>query len=248
MTMNILLTNDDGIFAPGLWALEAALRELGRVTVVAPATEQSGVGHAITYRSAISAERVVLDGGRVGYALAGTPADCVKFGLLEPLDGPPDFVVSGINLGLNLGYNVFYSGTVAAAIEGAMNGTLSVAFSSCPRNADHLPCAAHQALRVLNMILGNARAPALAYNVNMPTLRDGEPDILFTHHRAMPFLEHYVLQQGETARTYQLDMSANEQSPPADRCDAYAIEAGMISVTPLRANLTDTDSLHQLQP
>ncbi len=243
--MNILLTNDDGIFVPGLWALHAALREWGDVTVVAPRAEQSGISHAITYRTPISAERVLLDGSVGGYAVSGTPADCVKFGVLELLEEPPDVVVSGINLGLNVGHNVFYSGTVAAAIEGAMNGILSVAFSSCPSNADQLDRVAAEALRVLKMILELGPETALAYNVNLPSLRDGEPEIMFTQQGAVPFGERY--RGGEGRGTYQLHIPTGVHRRPNEGCDEHAVEAGMISVTPLRADLTDQDSLRLLE-
>ena len=127
--MRILLTNDDGIFAPGLAALRRELSKLGDVTVVAPATEQSGVGHSITFLMPL-VYREVYDGDLfVGYAVEGSPADCVKLAVAELCSEPPQLVVSGINGGLNAGINVLYSGTVAAAIEGAFFQIDSVAVS-----------------------------------------------------------------------------------------------------------------------
>ena len=221
--MEILLTNDDGISAPGLWALHAGLNRLGNVTVIAPRTEQSGIGHAITYRTPITAEAVRIADGQEGYALTGTPADCVKFALLQFLEQPPDLIVSGINIGLNLGHNLFYSGTVAAALEGAMNGVLSAAFSTSPSNADRLPRAAEQAVRVLKTILDDRPGEALAYNVNLPSLRDGVPDITFTHHQAEPFLERYV-PQAAGSEAYQLDLHPGDQDPTGDGSDVQAVE------------------------
>jgi 5'-nucleotidase len=132
--MLILLTNDDGIYAPGLAAFEQELRELGEVVVVAPATEQSGVGHSITYLTPLIVKEVFRNGAgagdrRWGWAVEGSPADCVKLGIQEFCPRTPDLVVSGINGGLNAGINVLYSGTVAAAIEGAFFGITSVAVS-----------------------------------------------------------------------------------------------------------------------
>ena len=129
--MLILLTNDDGIYAPGLRALEAELRQLGEVVLVSPAVEQSGVGHSITFLSPLIArEEFGLDGKtRRGWAVEGSPADCVKLGIFEFCPRKPDLVVSGINGGLNAGINVLYSGTVAAAIEGAFFGLTSIAVS-----------------------------------------------------------------------------------------------------------------------
>ena len=133
--MRILLTNDDGIYAPGLAAMQRELRRLGEVCVVAPATEQSGVGHSITYLTPLIVKDIFRDEldsdgqrQRWGWAVQGSPADCVKIGVSE-FCPQPDLVVSGINNGLNAGINVLYSGTVAAAIEGAFFGITSIAVS-----------------------------------------------------------------------------------------------------------------------
>ena len=127
--MEILLTNDDGIYAPGWRHSERELQRLGDVNVVAPATEQSGVGHSITYLSPLICKEVYEGERRRGWAVEGSPADCVKIGIFKFCPRRPDLVVSGINGGLNAGINVLYSGTVAAAIEGAFFGITSVAVS-----------------------------------------------------------------------------------------------------------------------
>src|SRR5438067_2566587 len=129
--MRILLTNDDGIYAPGLRALRTELLKLGNVTVVAPATEQSAAGHSVTLLTPLLVNEVYEDDGKtfVGWAVEGRPADCVKLALLELLTEPPDLIVSGMNAGSNAGINVLYSGTVAAAIEGAFYRQVSVACS-----------------------------------------------------------------------------------------------------------------------
>ena len=115
--MKILLTNDDGIYAPGLAALYHELKHLGEVQVVAPESEQSAVGHAITLMTPLRVKEVSLNCGVEGFAVSGFPADCVKIAIAELLPSPPDLVVSGINLGPNVGINVLYSGTVSAATE-----------------------------------------------------------------------------------------------------------------------------------
>ena len=127
--MNILLANDDGIYAPGLHALRQALERLGNVLVVAPATEQSGVGHSITYLTPLTCKELWEEEYFRGWAVDGSPADCVKLGVSELSKEPIDLVVSGINGGLNAGINVLYSGTVAAAIEGAFFRLPSIAVS-----------------------------------------------------------------------------------------------------------------------
>ena len=129
--MHILLTNDDGIYAPGLLAMYRRLSELGRVTVAAPSDIRSGAGHSITLKP-ITCETVEIMGHFTGFSVDGTPGDCVKLALHKLLDTtrtPVDLVVSGINHGSNLGVHVFYSGTVAAAVEGAFNGIPSIAVS-----------------------------------------------------------------------------------------------------------------------
>src|SRR3954447_6680721 len=129
--MRILLTNDDGIYAPGLRALRTELLKLGSVTVVAPATEQSAAGHSVTLLTPLLVNEVFEDDGKafLGWAVEGRPADCVKLALLELLPEPPDVIVSGLNAGANAGINVLYSGTVAAAIEGAFFHRTSIAVS-----------------------------------------------------------------------------------------------------------------------
>ena len=125
----ILLTNDDGIYAPGLAALERELSRLGEVRVVAPSQEQSGVGHSITYLTPLIVKEVYDGEKHWGWAVEGSPADCVKLGVSQLCPRRPDLVVSGINSGWNVGINVLYSGTVAAAIEGAFFGITSIAVS-----------------------------------------------------------------------------------------------------------------------
>src|SRR6187431_1308559 len=128
--MRILLTNDDGVYAPGLRAMRTELQKLGDVTVVAPASEQSAVGHSITILTPLLVQEVVDENNRpMGWAVEGRPADCVRLALLELLPEPPDLIVSGLNAGSNAGINVLYSGTVAAAVEGSFYRHTSVAVS-----------------------------------------------------------------------------------------------------------------------
>src|SRR6516165_7840563 len=128
--MRVLLTNDDGVYAPGLRAMRKELQKLGDVTVVAPVGEQSAVGHSITLLTPLITQEVVDENNQpMGWAVEGRPADCVKLALMELLKEPPDLIVSGLNSGSNSGINVLYSGTVAAAIEGAFYGHTSMAVS-----------------------------------------------------------------------------------------------------------------------
>ena len=176
--MRILLTNDDGIYAPGLRALRLELQKLGTVTVVAPATEQSATGHSVTLLAPLLINEVYeeLDGERtlLGYAVEGRPADCVKLALLELLPEPPDVVISGMNAGSNAGINVMYSGTVAAAIEGAFLKHTAIACSLeyDKKIYDYAAGAAH-CRRVIEQILAHNPPPGSLYNVNIPVLERG---------------------------------------------------------------------------
>src|SRR5579872_4515462 len=167
--MRILLTNDDGIYAPGLRALRPELQKLGEVVVVAPAAEQSAVGHSVTLTTPLVVQEV-LDEQRqpLGWAVEGRPADCVKLALRELLEAPPDVLVSGLNAGSNAGINVLYSGTVAAAIEGAFFRRTSIAVSleyRRPRPLD-FPRAAELSRRVIEQILAHRPAAGSLFNVN----------------------------------------------------------------------------------
>ena len=170
--MHILLTNDDGVYAPGLRALRAELKKLGEVTVVAPAGEQSAVGHSITLLTPLLVQEVVDDQNQpMGWAVEGRPADCVKLALLELLSQPPDVVISGLNAGSNAGINVLYSGTVAAAIEGAFFQRTSIAVSleyTKPKPLDFTR-AAHYARQVIEQILSHTQSHGHLFNVNIPS-------------------------------------------------------------------------------
>ena len=174
--MRILLTNDDGVYAPGLRALRLELKKLGQVTVVAPAGKQSAVGHSITLLTPLLVQEVLDEHNQpMGWAVEGRPADCVKLALMELLPQPPDLIVSGLNAGSNAGINVLYSGTVAAAIEGAFFQRTSIAVSleySKPKPLD-FPRAADLARRVIEQIVAQKPATGSLFNVNIPSFEKG---------------------------------------------------------------------------
>src|SRR5438552_5388176 len=174
--MRILLTNDDGIYAPGLRALRTELMKLGRVSVVAPATEQSAAGHSITLLTPLLVQEVLDEQQKfLGWAVEGRPADCVKLALMELLPEPPDLLVSGLNAGSNSGINVLYSGTVAAAIEGAFFRQVSVACSqdyTKPTPPD-FAVGASLARHVIERILAHRPPPGSLFNINLPSPERG---------------------------------------------------------------------------
>src|SRR2546430_15803050 len=169
--MRILLTNDDGVYAPGLRALRLELMKLGQVTVVAPAGEQSAVGHSITLLTPLLVQEVLDEKNQpMGWAVEGRPADCVKLALIELLEQPPDLIVSGLNAGSNAGINVLYSGTVAAAIEGAFFQRTSIAVSLEYSKLKPLnfPLAAEYARKVIEQIARQPIPAGALFNVNIP--------------------------------------------------------------------------------
>ena len=165
--MHILLVNDDGIHAPSLHSLYDELIKWGDVTVVAPAVEQSGVGHSITYRHPLLAHKEYKNGEFFGWKLEGSPADCVKMGILEFCKTKPDVVVSGLNTGANIGINVLYSGTVAAAIEGAFFGIPSFALSQWMDGPPDFSATSRRAIPICQYLLPKTR-PGQLWNINFP--------------------------------------------------------------------------------
>ena len=238
--MQILLTNDDGIYAPGLAALEQQLRQLGDVCVVAPATEQSGVGHSITFLSPLISKEVFDGDRRRGWAVEGSPADCVKIGIFEFCPIKPDLVVSGINGGLNAGINVLYSGTVAAAIEGAFFGITSVAVSLESDDHARFDKAAVKARKIIERILQLKGKEPQLYNLNFPTVAMHEPSEL----RVVPmsvarYGEHFIRRKDPKGRTYHW---ATGEPPPAvgqQEDDLTALGKGYTTLTPLDYDMTD---------
>jgi 5'-nucleotidase len=170
--MHILLTNDDGIFAPGLAAIYKKLIRLGKVSVVAPAEGKSGASHSITLEP-LMCDKVDLTGKFAGYSVSGSPADCVKLGIMELTAEPIDLVVSGMNHGANVGVNVYYSGTVAAAMEAAFFSIPSVALSVAYEEDTDFDAAAEYGLGVIEKLL--PLGPGSVININVPMLSKGKP-------------------------------------------------------------------------
>jgi len=237
--MLALLTNDDGIFAPGLAALERAMRRLGDVSVVAPSTEQSGVGHAITFLTPLTAKEI-FDGSRSrGWAVDGSPADAVKLGISEFCPKRPDVVVSGINAGLNAGINVLYSGTVAAAIEGAFFGITSIAVSLEYDEHGDFDRAAEIALDVIRELLSRSPPAGSLYNINIPTRAlHGIPALRVVPMSTARYGEAFERRVDPRGRPYY--WSTNEPPPPpsATESDVTALAAGDVTLTPLHFDLT----------
>jgi 5'-nucleotidase len=238
----LLVTNDDGYFSPGIQALAAALAPLGDVIVVAPQTEASAVGHALTLRRPLRLEQI----GRGVYAVDGTPTDCINIAIAEVLKGPPDLVVSGINKGLNIGDDVTYSGTVAGAFEGALLGypAIAVSLEFTTGVWDFGPAAA--AAAGLARALLERPLPARSFlNVNVP-----QGAVKGTRVAVQAKRNHITKVDRRTdprGRPYFWIEEAEDDWQADPRSDHQAIRDGYIAVTPLQPDLTDHQALRHAE-
>jgi len=247
--MRILLTNDDGINAPGLAALRAEVARLGEVAVVAPDMERSGVAHSITLAQPLRIRKVYHGRDFFGYGINGAPADCVKLACREILDELPDMVLSGVNLGANAAINVLYSGTVAAAIEGAMLGVPSVAFSLAETERPDFEEAARVARELLERLLADWPPPHRLLNVNIPGLpRSQIKGIRITHQSASAYRELYEKRVDPWGRTYfWITGQLTREFEREPESDLRALADGYISITPLHYDLTAYQAIGDLR-
>ncbi len=249
--MRILLTNDDGYYAPGLKVLEAIVAGLGaEVWIVAPADEQSGAGHSLTLTRPLR----IRQHGERRYAVAGTPTDAVMMALAKIMkDCPPDLILSGVNRGANLAEDVTYSGTVSAAMEGALAGVRSIALSQAYSRegmGDVVPfdAALGWGERVLAPLLRAPLAPRTLVNINFPALAADK--VLGVRIVAQGLRDYGRLQivSNRDPRGYEYHWFGLGPSieTPAHATDVEAIADGFVSVTPLHLDLTHRESLAML--
>lgn len=250
--MRVLLTNDDGIYAPGLAAMERALRREADVTVASPQVEQSGVGHSITFLKPLVCHEIYErepDGTerRRGWSVEGSPADCVKLTVAELLDQRPDLVVSGINSGLNAGINVLYSGTVAAAIEGAFFGIPSVAVSLEYDEHARYDAAAAIAMQVLRPLFWRKPMYGGLVNLNIPLAAlSGQPKVQVVPMGVARYGDAFIKRTDPRGRTYYWASNDPPPQPTEQETDLTALFKGFVTLTPLRFDLTNTPRLDEL--
>ena len=257
--LRILLTNDDGIYAPGLAAMRRALSQLGEVKVVAPATEQSGVGHSITVLTPLMAGQVFDGETELGWAVEGSPADCVKLALAELCRDEagetwrPDLVVSGINGGLNIGVNVLYSGTVAAATEAALHDLPSIAVSLEYDEHARFDDAARMATEIISQMLEQqAWQEHRLYNLNFPTAATlpeaADPEVRVTRMGATRWDSAFDERRDPKGRRYYWTIGTPPTEPPGADTDVVAICDGVVSLTPLVIDRTADNQLNAMRP
>ena len=245
--MRILLTNDDGIHAAGLRALYEALKPEHQVYIAAPESEMSAVGHAITLSSPIMVQDVQRDGVFFGYAVKGTPADCVKLAVQELLDTPPDMVLSGINVGANVGVNILYSGTVSAATEGAFLGIRSAAISLVATEDPDFRFAARFSREIVRFINASDLKDGTALNVNIPALPPEKiRGICLTRQGTSRFMERFERRTDPRGRVYYWLMGEKFVENGNPHNDSVALSRDMITITPIHYDLTCETELERL--
>lgn len=241
--MNILITNDDGIFSNGVLCLAKALQPFGNVFIVCPDQERSAISHAITLKSPVKANKVnFFDTPLEAWAVNGTPADCVKMAIEVILKEKPDLIVSGINRGPNLGRDVFYSGTISAAIEGAMYQIPSIAVSlaTLKPNASY-SVVEPLAYAVFETLLGHKLSADTVLNINLPYLSKEMVKGVAVVPLAMDVLRYqYVgLNDPQGYLCYWLSDNLGEMFFEDEESDYFKLRDGYITVTPLQLNMTN---------
>jgi len=245
--MHILLTNDDGIYAEGIYALYLELKKLGEVTVVAPDSERSSVGHGITLSHPIWHKKVDRKGRFFGTGVSGTPADCVKFAVGVLLKQKPDIVVSGINLGHNDGCSVFYSGTVAGAREGCLMGIPSVAVSLATFVNPDFSYAAKCGAKLAKQIITQKIPKGTFLNVNVPNVKASHiKGIKMTRQGLIPIHGTFRKRSDPNLRDYYWMTGKMPLRKKDDRFDSYALNDNYVTVTPIKSDQTDYSFLEQL--
>lgn len=241
--MNILITNDDGIFSNGVLCLAQALQSFGNVSIVCPDQERSAISHAITLKSPVKANKVnFFDTSLEAWAVNGTPADCVKMALEVILKDKPDVIVSGINRGPNLGRDVFYSGTISAAIEGAMYQIPSIAVSlaTLKPNASY-NLVESLAYDVFETLFRHKLSADTVLNINLPYLSKEMVKGVAVTPLAMDVLRYqYVgLNDPQGYLCYWLSDTLGEIHLEEEESDYYKLRDGYITITPLQLNMTN---------
>ena len=243
----ILIANDDGIFAEGIFALWEAMSEIGDVTIVAPDKEKSAVGHSITISDPIRIQEITQAGGFKGYAVDGTPADCVKIAVKSILEQRPDIIVSGINAGANVGRNIIYSGTISAATEGTILDIPSMAISLDSLRGGDFSGAKKVAIKMAKAVLDNALPQGTLLNVNVPNIPPEDiKGYKITRQGNNYFEDSFEKRADPRGRNYYW-MTGHIVDPDSSLdYDGKTIAQGYVSVTPIHFEMTNLSFMNTL--
>ena len=244
----ILVTNDDGITAPGIRTLISVMHTIGDVVVVAPDSPQSAMGHAITINSTLHMEKVTIDGKQPEYSCSGTPADCVKLGVKQILDRRPDLCVSGINHGSNSSINVIYSGTMSAAIEAGVEGIPAIGFSLCNYkwSANFDACKTY-IKTITENVLKHGLDNGTVLNVNFPNLdKKNIKGVKICRQAKANWEEEFDKRTNPQGREYYWLTGKFTNLDHGEDTDEWALANGYVAVVPVQFDLTAYRSIQQL--
>jgi len=248
ISMHILLTNDDGIHAEGLHALFNTLKDKHDISVVAPKHEQSATSHRLTIKDPLRAEKINFSNGLTGYAVDGTPVDCIKLGISSLLSQRPDWVISGINPGANTGFNVFYSGTVAAARESVAMGIPSMAVSIAYGKVLDFTGAAHFICQLLEKVSNQIFPFGTLLNVNFPQGPVSQAKGIKLARQAIYHL-YELYQERKDPRNENYYWISDESFPITNELntDLGTIEKNYITISPIKIDTTDEIFLDKMK-
>ena len=246
----ILVTNDDGISAPGIRTLISIMNEIGKVVVVAPDSPQSAMGHAITINSTLQCRKIKIDDGpQEEYSCSGTPADCVKLGINEILKKKPDLCVSGINHGSNASINVIYSGTMSAAIEASVRGVPAIGFSLLDYSLKANFNPTKNIIKTITIKALSEGIPArTALNVNFPNLDQSEIKGIKVCNQANTYwIEKFDKRTNPQGREYYWLTGEFINNDKSEESDEWALKNGYVSVVPVKHDLTNYEVISKIK-
>jgi len=244
----ILITNDDGIFSDGIFALWQAMSQIGETYVVAPRTEKSASSHSITLHEPLRIESVNRASGFEGWSINGTPADCVKIAIQSIMNDKPDLLISGINRGSNLGSNIIYSGTVSAATEGTILGIPSIAISLASFKTDKYDVAKSVSIDLSNYILRNGLPDRTLLNVNIPYCDEiNIKGKKITSQGNQYFKDEFEKKTDPRNKDYFWIKGKMIDEDTSINFDGKAVKENYISITPIRFDITDKNYINELK-
>ena len=244
----ILITNDDGIFSDGIYALWEAINQIGNTFIVAPKKNQSGSSHSITLHDPLQIQYFNRINGFEGWAINGTPADCVKIAIKSIMEDKPDLLVSGINRGANLGTNIIYSGTVSAAMEGTLNGIPSMAISLDSFKTDKYDVAKYIAVDLSNYIIENGLPQGTLLNINVPYCdANSIKGKKITMQGTQSFIDEFERRTDPRNRDYFWIKGKIIDKDTSIDYDGKAVKENYVSITPIHSTIINTEYINELK-
>ena len=242
------MTNDDGIYSSGIYELWNVAKEFGDVTVVAPSTQKSAVGHGVTIDNPLYVTKIDRGNGFKGNSVSGTPADCVKIGIKKLTKSTPNMVLSGINIGSNLGNNIIYSGTVAAALEGAVSGIPSIAFSLDSFSSDSFETSKVVVHKVIKLLMDNTPPIGTILNVNIPNCKlEDLKGYRVTFQGKQYFDDNFDERIDPRGRKYYWMTGKIVDKDKDLECDGFAVKNNYASITPINFEMSNVGYFNKLK-